>query len=312
MAKSLFIVGPWGLGDSIYVRPFIAATAQRRDVYYETPWPELFHDLPLRLVRGQRRLRTQMRNLARTRQEQWFRPPDDARTIRLGYGVLEVANGNVATAMEIKLPPLNKLNPVWDLPELGKCPFDTGGAPLAIIRPVMRRIEWDNEARNPYPQYVDEIAGDLKARGFATVVIADLKHGYEWIEGGRLPPHNVALTNGELSVRQLLAAVRDAAVVVGPVGWIVPAAIALHTRAFIILGGNGGMNAPERSSTRAWTPSASVSQRRKGSAYARTCAIAATSGSQILASSGSPGCEACACRSHALPPARGAATDLAA
>ena len=246
MAKSLFIVGPWGLGDSIYVRPFIAATAQRRDVYYETPWPELFHDLPLRLVRGQRRLRTQMRNLARTRQEQWFRPPDDARTIRLGYGVLEVANGNVATAMEIKLPPLNKLNPVWDLPELGKCPFDTGGAPLAIIRPVMRRIEWDNEARNPYPQYVDEIAGDLKARGFATVVIADLKHGYEWIEGGRLPPHNVALTNGELSVRQLLAAVRDAAVVVGPVGWIVPAAIALHTRAFIILGGNGGMNAPEK------------------------------------------------------------------
>ena len=246
MAKSLSIVGPWGLGDSIYVRPFIAATAQRRDVYYETPWPELFHDLPLRLVRGQRRLRTQMRNLARTRQEQWFRPPDDARTIRLGYGVLEVANGNVATAMEIKLPPLNKLNPVWDLPELGKCPFDTGGAPLAIIRPVMRRIEWDNEARNPYPQYVDEIAGDLKARGFATVVIADLKHGYEWIEGGRLPPHNVALTNGELSVRQLLAAVRDAAVVVGPVGWIVPAAIALHTRAFIILGGNGGMNAPEK------------------------------------------------------------------
>jgi hypothetical protein len=56
----------------------------------------------------------------------------------------------------------------------------------------------------------------------------------------------VALTHGELSVRQLLATVRDAAVVVGGVGWIVPAAIALGTPCFCILGGNGGMNAPER------------------------------------------------------------------
>jgi hypothetical protein len=35
-------------------------------------------------------------------------------------------------------------------------------------------------------------------------------------------------------------------VVVGGVGWIVPAAIALGTPAFIVLGGNGGMNAPDR------------------------------------------------------------------
>jgi hypothetical protein len=245
MSKSLFVVGPWGLGDSIYVRPFIAATAKRRDVFLETPWPELYVDLPVRFVRGRRQLRTQMRNLARTRIQQWFAPPDDARTLRLGYGVLELARGNVATAMETKLPP-SKMEPVWDLPDMGKCPFDTGGAPLAIIRPVMRRIEWDNEARNPYPAYIDMLAGDLKERGFATVVIADLKHGYEWIEGGKLPPHNVALTNGELSVRQLLAAVRDAAVVVGPVGWIVPAAVALNTRTFIVLGGNGAMNAPKK------------------------------------------------------------------
>jgi hypothetical protein len=242
--RSLFVRGPWGLGDSIYTRPFVAGIAAERDVWLETPWPDLYVDLPVRFVRGARQLRTQMRNIARQQNMQWFRPPADAETVALGYGVLELTKSNVAATMERKLPRM-KAAPTWDLPDMGKCPFDPGDAPLAIVRPVMRRVEWDNEARNPLPEYIHEAAGDLKRRGFAVVVIADIKHGYEWVEGG-LPPHNVALTKGELSVRQLLAAIRDAAVVVGPVGWIVPAAIALKTRTFVVLGGNGGMNAPDR------------------------------------------------------------------
>ena len=245
-ARPLFIRSSWGLGDSIYGRPFVAAHAAQREVYLETPWPELYADLPVRFVRGARQLRTQMRNLARQQGTQWFRPPENAETVALGYGVLELAGSNVAAALEGKLPHIESTPPVWDLPDMGKCPFDTGGAPLAVIRPVMRRVEWDNEARNPLPEYVHEIAGDLKQRGFAVVVICDIKHNYEWVDGGTLPPHNIALTRGELSVRQLMACVRDAAVVVGPVGWIVPAAVALQTPTFVVLGGNGGMNAPAR------------------------------------------------------------------
>lgn len=245
MAKSLLVRGPWGLGDSIYARPFIRTAAAHRDVYLETPWPELYADVPLHLVRGARPLRTQMRNLARHQAVRWERPPSDIETVSLGYGVIELALGGVAEALEGKLP-LRTRRPVWDVPDMGECPFDTGGAPLAIVRPVMRRIEWDNDARNPLPQYIDEIAGDLKRRGFAVVVIADIKHGYEWIVGGKLPPHNLALTKGELSIRQLLASIRDAAVVVGPVGWIVPATIALNTHAFIVLGGQGGHNGPNK------------------------------------------------------------------
>jgi hypothetical protein len=187
-----------------------------------------------------------MRNLARHQGTQWFMPPPNAEMVAIGYGVIELARSNVATVLEGKLPHIESTPPLWDLPDMGRCPFDTGGAPLAIVRPVMRRIEWDNEARNPYPEYVHEIAADLKQRGFAVVVICDIKHNYEWVDGGTLPPHNLALTRGELSVRQLMACIRDATVVVGPVGWIVPASIALNTRAFIVLGGNGGMNAPER------------------------------------------------------------------
>jgi len=186
-----------------------------------------------------------MRNLARTQDVHWQMPPGHARIIPMGYGPIELETQTVALALERKLPRGKRQTYVWDLPDMGPCPFDTGGAPLAIIRPATRRIEWDNEARNPVPEYIDQIAGDLKDQGFAVVVIADLKYGQEWLAGNDLPPHNMAITRGELNIRQLMAAVRDAAVVVGPVGWIVPACIALKTPAFIVLGGNGGMNAPE-------------------------------------------------------------------
>jgi hypothetical protein len=234
------------LGDACYSRPFIAAQTAEREVYLETPWPELYDDLPVRFVRGRRQLRTQMRNIARQHSRQWFMPPPpEVEMVALGYGAQELVRSNVAKIMERKLPHIVSTPPVWDLPDMGPCPFDTGDAPLAIIRPVMRRVEWDNEARNPIPQYVNEIAGDLKRSGFAVVVICDIKEGYEWVDGP-LPPHNLALTRGELSVRQLLASIRDAAVVVGPVGFIVPVAVALQTPTFVVLGGNLGMNAPER------------------------------------------------------------------
>jgi hypothetical protein len=135
--------------------------------------------------------------------------------------------------------------PIWDLPDFGPSPFDTSDAPLVLVRPAVRRTDWDNKARNPKPEYICEIADTLKRRGFAVVVICDLSIGEEWIEG-EMPPHNLALLNGELSTRQLLAAVRDAALLVGGVGWIVPAAIATATPAFVILGGNGMANAPEK------------------------------------------------------------------
>jgi hypothetical protein len=217
---------------------------RRRTVYIDSPWPELYADIDdLRFVISDRLLRTQMRNVLLQPQDRYMRMPDDLPTVALGYGHLEMENG-VFAAMERKLPMRGR--PTWTLPDMGECPLDTGGAPLALIRPVMRRVEWDNRARNPLPEYVDFIAADLKRRGFAVVVIADVKVGYEWIEGGMLPAHNIAFTRGEFTVRQLMATVRDAAVVVGGVGWIVPAAIALGTPAFVILGGNGGMNAPDK------------------------------------------------------------------
>lgn len=75
------------------------------------------------------------------------------------------------------------------------------------------------------------------------IVVADLKQGYEWLDG-KLPPHHQTFLSGEFSVTALLALAKSADILIGGVGWIVPAAVALRRKAFIILGGHGGHNSP--------------------------------------------------------------------
>jgi hypothetical protein len=236
----------WGLGDSLYSRPLIRDAALQREVFLETPWPELYADLPVKFVRGEKGLRLQMRNVLQQNDALWVKPPPGIESVALGYGPIELETGDVFTAMARKMPMPMVTEPVWDLPDLGESPVDSGGDPLAFVRPVMRRLEWDNEARNPKPEYVSHISADLKSRGYATLVVCDIQVDRELLANGIMPPCNLALTHGELGVRQLLATVRDAAVVVGPVGWILPACVALGTPCFVVLGGNGGMNAPDR------------------------------------------------------------------
>jgi len=113
-----------------------------------------------------------------------------------------------------------------------------------VVRPVTVRMEWRNEARNPNPEYINVLAAELMAT-HTVVAVADIDPGHEWMLG-KLPPAHRYFMFGELPVRELLALVRDADIVVGGVGWIVPAGLALKTRTFVVLGGHGGHNAPEK------------------------------------------------------------------
>lgn len=143
-------------------------------------------------------------------------------------------------AMEAHLP-IDDHPFIWDLPRVGTAPqLETNGRPIAIIRPVTERAEWHNAARSPLPEYVNAIAARLMDSHFV-VVVADLAPGQEWLVGD-MPLCDVAFLRGEILPMDLLELVRSADVVVGGVGWIVPAALALQTPAFIVLGGNGAHN----------------------------------------------------------------------
>jgi len=234
----------WGFGDNIYARPFMRAAASQYDLWLETPWPELFEDLDIRFVRGSRRLRTQLNNVALQPEDRWSRPPLSTREVILNYGNLAASSiirsleTRWSTKLSVRFDPA-----LFDLPDMGPSPV-VSDRPIAVIRPVTLRSEWKNPARNPKPEYVNALAGELMAT-HTVVVVASLAANQEWLVGD-LPPAHHHFLFGELKIRQLLALVRDADIVVGGVGWIVPAALALKTRTFIVLGGNGAHNAPDK------------------------------------------------------------------
>jgi len=240
--KPVLVRGMWGLGDCIYSRPFVRAAAAKYEVWLETPWPELYDDLDIKFVRGTRRLRTQLRNMARQPADRWSRP-SWMQEIKVSYGG-DLRTASIVHALERKWSALRvAFDPaLFDLPDMGPPPAIP--RPIAVVRPVTVRTEWRNLARNPRPEYVAALAAELMAT-HTVVAVADLEAGQEWAVGD-LPPAHRYLVRGELNVRELLALVRAADVVIGGVGWIVPAGMALGTRTFVVLGGHGGHNAPEK------------------------------------------------------------------
>lgn len=230
--RPVVVEGMFGLGDSIYQRAFLK---NMPGAYIVTPWPELYADLDVKPVRPQTRLRTQAKNAARTR-IRWHTPPADVTRVRIGYGSRDLATGSILDAMRRQF---GSDPGRFDLPR-EKSPLRVN-RPVAIVRPVTERAEWHNSARNPLPEYVTCAARELKRRGYYVVSVADLEPGKEWLVG-QPPPADMTLHAGQWTVRQLLGAVQGADVVVGGVGWIVPACIAAGTPLYVIHGGQGGHN----------------------------------------------------------------------
>lgn len=242
-SSEVLIQGMKGLGDNIYQRIFVRAAAARATTYLETPWPELYADLPVRFVKVPTPLRTQHKNVDRQREALWERPPSGAHTVRIAYGrdMLQ-GSGSIVGSMESALP-LDGAPFVMDMPRFGEPPVKAQ-RPIALIRPVTVRSEWRNEARNPLPEYVAEIARALMS-DHHVVSVADLETGKEWLLEPAPPAHTV-FHGGELAFPELMALLQHSSIVVGGIGWIVPAAIAAKAPAFIVLGGQGGHNAPEK------------------------------------------------------------------
>ena len=241
--RPIFVQSMKGLGDGIYQRPFVRAESARRPVFLDTPWPQLYADLPnVFPVKPATTLRTQAKNAAAQPDSAWHDRPLIADTARFGYGTRELRRHSIMRALETALP-LRGAPFVFDLPPV---PAGTtrGGIPYAVVRPVTLRREWTNSARNPDPSAVFKVAQWLQDAGFMVVLVADLKPGEEEAVG-TLPPCDVAYLKGELDVSELMALVRGASAVIGGVGWIVPMAIAAGTPLFVIQGGQLRHNGPQ-------------------------------------------------------------------
>lgn len=230
----------YGLGDNIYQRPFVKKLCIRteRRFWLETPWPEIYSDIDnLFFVKPSTTLRTQNKNVNRQPNQLWVNAPN-LLSVRIRYGSSEFMNGSIIDAMRKCFG----VDPApFDLPVFPSTKVDH---PYIVVRPVTVRGEWRNEARNPAPEYIKEAVSILSKRGFKIVSVADLKANEEWaIE---IPRHDIAFHHGELNIVDLLGLVRGASLVVGGIGWIVPACISMGVPLIAILGGQGAHNAPEK------------------------------------------------------------------
>lgn len=236
-----------GLGDGIYQRPVLRAQAQQRPVYVTTPWPELYRDLegvhPVRPWSMD--LRTQRKHLARLGPEAGYVPVPKHHERRSMTYQLRQPGHTIVSELEDRMH--HRAVPfLFDLPDLGPCPVEVpAGRKLAVLRPSTLRREWCNRARAPRPEYLYLAGLELRDRGYFVVTVADVDPPEEWLEGAA-PPADLELLRGELTPPQVLALVRHAAMVVGGVGWIVPAALAARVPLVVVAGGQGGHNAPEK------------------------------------------------------------------
>jgi hypothetical protein len=233
----LLIDGMHGLGDNIYQRAFIREI--KDTVYLRTCWPQLYCDLSNVLpVKQNTRLRTQKTNIDRQPGYIWNSSPIIRPAKKIRYGNALLRGRSILDEMRICFGIDAKK---FDLPVFDLLPIKK---PYAVVRPVTIREEWKNPARNPEPQYIVNAAIELKKSGFTTISVADLQNGIEW--SPLLPECDIIYNNGELVFDELMGLIRGASVVVGGVGWIVPAAIAAGVPLIVILGGQGGYNAPEK------------------------------------------------------------------
>lgn len=240
MTRPLAIHMMLGIGDSVYQRPFVRAQALTRPVYIDTSWPELFSDLPgVHFVKPNTTLRTQAKHVTKLNGFPWEDAPAECDRKKFTYVL--VAPGSIAAELERHVG-LDGQPFVFDLPDFG--PSEIPG-PYAVIRPVSIRKEWTAIARTPDPSYIEQAARILKASGFTVVCVADIDGTQETLVG-HMPEADLYFTNGELDLSALFSLVKNAAVVVGGSGWIIPVCLAYRTPAVIIAGGLGHYNSPER------------------------------------------------------------------
>jgi hypothetical protein len=242
MLQQLHVIGMQGLGDNIFQRPFVKALSREWDVFLETAWPELYCDLPVKFVNPQTRLRTQAKNAARSKVE-WMPRPRGCKQVRRNSYINAFRGGrSIIAGMEESFG--IKLNADdFGLPPLPPSPIKTD-KPIAFVRPVTVRREWYNAARNPEPQYIADIVQTLCSTHYI-VAVADIEPGAEWLIGPSLKADRDFI-GGQLPMMDMLALLAASDIVIGGVGFIIPASIALKRYCFVVLGGQGGHNAPDK------------------------------------------------------------------
>ena len=247
--QPLLIHGMHGLGDAIRQRAVIRQLMPHYDIYLESSWVSVYHDLigqGLKVLRKNTALRTQAKNSARERSSFYQgRPPARTKAMTINYPPSEVRmHGSVMAAMcaatrtdpsaaDFRLPIPTSWRAkasVW----LER--WDTN-RPLMLYRPLVDRpADWGGcNARNPdHASYADLF--HLIRDRFFVVSVADLVPGKEWIVGERIEA-DARCHAGELDFETLAALTSVSALVYCSPGFAGVLAQAVGAPVAMVFGG---------------------------------------------------------------------------
>lgn len=243
----VIISGMMGLGDNLNQRAVVRAALKTKEVWLETPWPSIYHDLPVNLMRKATGLRTQIKNAKREDAAYSLIKAPRAATLKVAYlqddvrkvgtflGAMAKYCGIKATLDDTRFPVPEE----WDL-RLSALTDGWYGyrlRPLMVYRPLVQRVEWSGSAaRNPEPLPYVELARTLR-RQFYVVSVADLEPGVEWLVGEPLEA-DVTFHAGELPFELLAALVARSSLVYASPGFAMVLAQAVGARLVGVFGGH--------------------------------------------------------------------------
>jgi hypothetical protein len=256
MKKPILIEGMHGMGDNVHQRAVVRQIMQTREVWLETSWPAIYHDLvgpDLKLIRRAVNLRTQTKNAQREADKfQSLVPPPGIERIRVMYHGQHVMQTESKTVLEamcrnvgVSYPDANYTLPVpydWIqrvekiMNGFGYTPEVAATKPLCVYRPLVSRNEWrGSAARNANEMAYAHLFAYLRNH-FFVVSVADLVPGVEWIVGPQLKA-DATLHHGELSFEELAALFREADLIFTSSGFSAILAPAVETPCINIVGG---------------------------------------------------------------------------
>lgn len=240
----LLVNGMHGLGDNLHQRAVVRELMKSWDVWLETPWPCLYHDLNgLKLVGKGSRLRTQAKNAQREAGRYSDAPvPAGTRSLEVRYPPDAVRQrGSVLAAMaaqcavepgDFRLP----IRPEWGAKAQALLAQWKPDRPILIVRPLVERKEWGG-CRNRNPDVrVYRYLFDAIREQFFVVSLADLEPGKEWLSGDALPA-DVSLHAGELDIEVMAGLFAQAAAVYTAPGFAVILSQAVGTPVVSVFGG---------------------------------------------------------------------------
>lgn len=249
MAKSKLLVhGMHGMGDNIHQRAIIRQLMKKYEVWLETSWASLYHDLAgpsLHLINKRTHLRTQAKNAAREAGAFELPPPraDFSATLRVRYTPERVrALGSVLAAMcEATETDYSAVDFRLKVPRAwvaeAKALVGDPGRPIMFYRPLVNRPkDWGGcLARNPAHDTYFSLASWARKEAFL-VSIADLEDDKEWEVGHDIAP-DLALHKGELTFEGLAGLMSISAFAFTSPGFAVPLAQAVGTPVVTVFGG---------------------------------------------------------------------------